>query len=68
MAFSWALVIEPIDGGGSRLHIRLRGRFGRRGPLRPLMTALGGLFDYVTIVLLFAGLRERVAAAPTRAG
>jgi hypothetical protein len=62
MAFSWALVIEPIDGRSSRLHIRLRGRLGRRGPLRPLMTALGGLFDYVTIVLLFAGLRERVAA------
>jgi hypothetical protein len=68
MAFSWALVIEPIDGNSSSLHIRLRGRFGRRAPLRPLVATLGGLFDYVTIVLLFAGLRERLAPERTRAG
>jgi hypothetical protein len=61
LAFSWALVLEQLDGGASRLHIRLRGRFGRRGRLRPLTMALGGLFDYLTIVALFAGLRERVA-------
>ena len=68
MAFSWALVIEPVDAGSSRLHIRLRGGFGRRGPLRPLAAAFGGLFDYVTIVLLFAGLRERLASQRTDAG
>ena len=61
LAFSWALILEPLDGGSSRLHIRLRGRFGRRGRLRPLMLSLGGLFDYLTIAALFAGLRERVA-------
>jgi hypothetical protein len=68
MAFSWALVIDPIDDSSSRLHIRLRGGFGRRGPLRPLAAAFGGLFDYVTIVLLFAGLRERLASQRTDAG
>jgi hypothetical protein len=64
MAFSWALVIEPVDDSSSRLHIRLRGGFGRRRPLRPLVAAFGGLLDYVTIVLLFAGLRERLASQP----
>jgi hypothetical protein len=68
VAFSWALVIDPIDDASSRLHIRLRGGFGRRGPLRPVAAALGGLFDYVTIVLMFAGLRERLAPPRERAG
>jgi hypothetical protein len=67
VAFSWALVIDPIDDASSRLHIRLRGGFGRRGPLRPVLAALGGLFDYVTIVLLFGGLRERLAPPRARA-
>ena len=61
MAFSWALILDEIDAERCRLHIRLRGRFGRRGRLRPVLTPLGGLADYLTIVVMFAGLKERVA-------
>jgi hypothetical protein len=61
MAFSWALILEAIEGGSCRLHIRLRGRFGKRGRLRPVLMVLGGLADYLTIVVLFAGLKQRVA-------
>jgi hypothetical protein len=61
MAFSWALVLEEIDAGSCRLHIRLRGRFGRRGRLRAVTTAFGGLLDYLTIIVLFAGLKQRLA-------
>lgn len=62
MAFSWALILDDAGAGRSRLHVRLRGRLGPRGPLRPLMLVLGGLLDYLTIVLMFAGLRQRVEA------
>jgi len=61
LAFSWALVLEEIDASSCRLHIRLRGRFGRRGRLRGVTMALGGLFDYLTIIVLFAGLKQRLA-------
>ncbi len=61
MAFSWALVLDEIDAERCRLHIRLRGRFGKRGRLRPLLVALGGLADYLTIIVMFAGLKQRVA-------
>ena len=61
MAFSWALILEATGAGSCRLHIRLRGGFGTRGRLRPLLMALGGLVDYLTIVVLFAGLKQRVA-------
>lgn len=65
MGFSWALLLDEIDADSSRLHIRLRGRFGRRGRLRPVLMTLGGLLDYLTIIVLFAGLQQRVAQ-PTR--
>ena len=55
LALSWALVLRPA-GAGTRLHLRLRLRVKH-----PLLAKLGGLFDWVTIVALFAGLRERVA-------
>jgi hypothetical protein len=61
MAFSWALVLDEIDAERCRLHIRLRGRFGKRGWLRPLLVPLGGLIDYLTITVMFAGLKQRVA-------
>jgi hypothetical protein len=56
LALSWALVLRPV-AGGSRLHVRLRLRVQH-----PLLAKLGGLFDWLTIVLLFRGLRERVLA------
>ena len=69
LALSWALILRPVVGG-TRLHIRLR--------LRVKHTALakiGAVFDWLTIVALFAGLRERVSrsehldgAGPLRRG
>ncbi len=60
LALSWALVLDPVDGG-TRLQLRLR---MRRGRLAPLVAVFGGLVDAVTVGLLFAGLRERVRAMP----
>ena len=61
LAFSWALILDKLDDESARLQIRLRGRSGRQhGRLRPLLMRLGGLFDYLTIVVLFAGLKQRV--------
>ncbi|MBA3278696.1 MAG: hypothetical protein H0U22_08260 [Geodermatophilaceae bacterium] len=61
LALSWALVLSPVDDVHTRLHLRLRMRRARERS--PLMF-LGGLFDWVTVALLFAGLRERVGNAP----
>lgn len=57
LAFSWALVLTPAADARSRLHLRLRMRTVRE---RSPAMILGGLFDWVTVRLLFAGLRERV--------
>lgn len=57
LALTWALVVTPVDDARSRLHLRLRIRTaGQRSPAM----FFGGLFDWVTVALLFAGLRERV--------
>ena len=65
MAFSWALIIEDAGQDRSRLHVRLRATSGR-GRISPLFRFGGGLVDYATLVVLFAGLRERLAqAAPS---
>jgi len=58
LAFSWALVLRPVDEAHCRLHLRLRMRTTRE---RSPAMFFGGLFDWVTVALLFAGLRERVA-------
>lgn len=57
LALSWALVLRPVDAAHCRLHLRLRMRTVREHS--PLM-ALGGLVDWMTVALLFAGLRERL--------
>jgi hypothetical protein len=59
LAFSWALVLRAADGGRTRLHLRLRMKLR---PTRLPFAALGGLFDWVTVALLFRGLRERLTA------
>jgi hypothetical protein len=59
LALSWALVLDDFGEGRSRLHIRLRAA-SREGSISPWLSVLGGLVDYVTIVVLFAGLRERL--------
>jgi hypothetical protein len=55
LALSWALVLRPV-GAGTRLHLRLRLRVRHRLPAK-----LGGVLDWLTIVLLFRGLSERLA-------
>lgn len=55
LALSWALVLTDLDGR-TRLHIRLRLRVKHSW-----LAAAGGLFDWLTIQGLIAGLRERLA-------
>jgi len=57
LALSWALVLRPV-GPGTRLHLRLRMRITTRFPAA--VQAIGGFVDYLTIALLFAGLRQRL--------
>lgn len=57
LALSWALVLSKVDESSSRLHLRLRIHTLRE---RSPAMLLGGLFDWVTVALLFAGLRERL--------
>jgi hypothetical protein len=65
MAFSWALIVEDAGQDHSRLHVRLRATSGR-GRISPLFRFGGGLVDYATLFVLFAGLRERLGqAAPS---
>ena len=59
---SWVHIIEPIDATQCRLYTRLRGRLGGPTILAPLRV-LGGFFDYLTIVVMIAGLRERLHSA-----
>jgi hypothetical protein len=59
LAVSWVLVLDDVDGGRSRLRIRLRTqRMGRRFP--GAAAAVAEAIDRTTVALLFAGLRERV--------
>jgi hypothetical protein len=64
--FSWALVLDDLEGGRSRLQIRLRAAGGRRGPA-VLLRLAGGLIDYLTVAALFAGLDERLRRAARQA-
>lgn len=64
--FSWALVLDNLDGGRSRLQIRLRAAAGHRAPA-VLLRLAGGLIDYLTVAALFAGLDERLRRAARQA-
>ena len=59
LALTWALVLSPVGDSSTRLHLRVR--IPRRGRLAPLVEVGGGLVDALTVALLFAGLRERLA-------
>jgi hypothetical protein len=60
-AFSWSFMLDKIGNNHCRLQIRFRGQ--REGKAVPYLFYLfGGLIDYLTIVLMFAGLRERLHA------
>ena len=57
MRLTWALVLTPLAGGRTRLHLRLRLAGVRR---RRLARAVGGGFDLLTVALLRPGLEERL--------
>lgn len=59
LAISWAIVLRPAAGTGTRVHLRLRLAGVKR---RRLVEIGGGLFDLLTIAGLAAGLRERLGA------
>jgi hypothetical protein len=57
---TWVLHLDPVDETTSRMHARLR--IDRpRDWLTPAITYAGGLFDWLTVIGLFAGLQERLA-------
>ena len=62
LVLSWALVLENVDRGHARLHIRLRADRPARRRMSPALALLGGFVDWVTIALLFVGLQERLRA------
>jgi hypothetical protein len=63
LAFSWVFHLTDL-GDATRLHIRLRLRrrtpVTRRSPVAGWGMAFGGLFDWLTVRLMFAGLAERL--------
>jgi hypothetical protein len=62
---SWALATRDV-ADGVRLHVRLRVRTTRSWTV-PVARVAGGAVDALTVGLLFAGLRERLAGGtPTR--
>lgn len=57
--YTWVLVLNTHKDNQTRLHIRLRITLKRKLTIIPVRIA-GGFIDYLTIVILFAGLRERL--------
>ncbi len=58
--FSWALTLEAIDDKTCHLLIRLQMRHPKRLLTKIFLSTFGAFFDYLTIVVLFAGLKERL--------
>jgi hypothetical protein len=58
--FSWALILMPINAEQCRLYVRLRFRRPKHAILAYVLYILGGLFDYLTIIVLFSGLKQRL--------
>ena len=57
LVLTWAIVLEPQDGGSTRVLLRLRLHPVRR---RRMATVVGGLVDALTVAGMASGLRERV--------
>jgi hypothetical protein len=66
MRYSWALTVEPLGSGQTRLLIRFRAS-GSSSVLARIGGKIGGLFDYLTIVTMVAGLRQRLKDQARRA-
>jgi hypothetical protein len=69
ISLTWSLTLiplpapGPVQGGHTRVHLRLR-----MGPVRRkwLAGTAGDLVDFLTIAGMAAGLKERLEAAPSR--
>jgi len=59
LAISWVIVLRPAGVAHTRLHLRLRARIK---PHAVSPEPLFDLFDWATVELLFAGLRERLGS------
>lgn len=57
--FSWVHQLRPLPSGGTQVYTRLRIRRSQHRLLNPLMGFMG-IFDYLTVVAMYAGLRERL--------
>lgn len=60
--FSWAHLLEPVSATECRLYSRLRVRRSKYRSQRLLsaLLPLGGFFDYLTVNIMYAGLRAHV--------
>ena len=58
LKLSWVLLLEEKSSGQCRFYIRLRAYFPGRN--MTWISLFGGLVDYLTIVLLFAGIKDRL--------
>ena len=66
-AASWAFVLEPIDGGRTRLIERFRARFGPSGPAFKVVGPFMGFGVFVMLQRQMLGIRDRAhltAVAP----
>ncbi|MGI8904779.1 MAG: hypothetical protein ACR2IP_14245 [Solirubrobacteraceae bacterium] len=61
LVLSWGLYLTALPGGRTRLQLRVRARPARPWRIPGLMGVLAGMADWVTVVALFRGLRERLA-------
>jgi hypothetical protein len=65
---SWAFVLEPIDGGRTRLIERFRAWFGASTPISPAMGPLLDLGVFVMVRRQLLGIRERAERRPFSVG
>jgi hypothetical protein len=64
MQLTWALVLSPVDGSRTHLHLRLRLDLGK--PAGPVATYGGDAVDRLTVWLLGRGLEERLRETARR--
>lgn len=64
MRLTWALVVSPVDGLRTHLHLRLRLDLGK--PAGPVATYGGDAVDWLTVWLLGRGLEERLRETARR--
>lgn len=63
--FSWVHTVEQISPTQSRVYTRLRMRTAD-SPVLNALAPVAGVFDYATMVTMYAGLKQNVEAATQR--